>query len=90
MLVEDVVLVVASPLCLREITMLERLPHKMILWYALGPVIDLLRLRLQVGQPRLLPEGAAELRARGIRADADELVGQGLLQGQAGEGAAEL
>ena len=29
-LVEDVVLVVASPLCLREITMLERLPHKMI------------------------------------------------------------
>ena len=29
-LVWDVVLVVASPVCLREITMLEWLPHKMI------------------------------------------------------------
>ena len=57
---------------------------------AAGGRRKLLRLWLQVDQPRLLPEGAAKLRARGIRADADELVGQGLLQGQAGEGIARL
>ena len=57
---------------------------------AAGGRRKLLRLWLQVDQPRLLPEGAAELRARGVRADADELLGQGLLQGQAGEGTARL